>query len=150
MSEKTREVELFDEFKKKALEDEKSGTDNFDQNLLKFSSGVLGLSLAFIKDIVPLKQAIWVGSLYISWIAFGLCIMVTMASFQVSIRALRDSLRFAKAYYLDSDETAFDKHLKRPWTILVDACTWTASLLFVTGLVCTIVFVIRNVMEVRK
>ena len=73
MPEKTREVELFDEFKRKALEDEKSGTENFDKNLLTFSSGALGVSLAFIKDIVPLNKAVWVPCLYISWITFALC-----------------------------------------------------------------------------
>jgi len=150
MAEKTRSEELFDEFKKKANDDIKSGTETFDRNLLAFSSGALGLSLAFIKDIVPLGKAVWIPCLYISWILFALCIMVTMASFQVSIRALNGSLPFAKAYYFDGDTNAFDKHLKTFWCRAVDWCTWIASILFVTGLVCTIVFVVVNVEGAKR
>src|SRR5579885_1478933 len=68
MADKTRAEELFDDFKKKALDDEKSGTESFDKNLLTFSSGALGLSLAFIKDIVPLSMAHWIACLFVSWI----------------------------------------------------------------------------------
>src|SRR6266478_3647165 len=150
MAEKTRAEELFDEFRAKMLEDINSGTENFDKNLLTFSSGALGLSLAFIKDIVPLGRTIWIPCLFVSWIAFALCILVTMASFQVSIRALTESLSYAKAYYLDGEKDALDKHLKTFCCRAVDWCTWTASVLFLAGVACTIVFVSVNVMEAKQ
>lgn len=150
MADKTRAEELFDEFKKKALEDEKSGTENFDKNLLTFSSGALGLSLAFIEDIVPLSMAHWVACLFISWIAFTLCIIVTMASFQMSIRALRESIPFGEAYYLREEKNAFNEHLRTFCCRAVDWCTWIGSALFVTGLVCTIIFVCANVVEAKR
>ncbi len=149
MAEKTRADELFDDFKEKVLDDIKSGTENFDKNLLTFSSGALGLSLAFIKDIVPLGEAHLIPCLFVSWIAFALCILVTMASFQVSIQALQCSLPFAEKYYFKNQRNAFDEHLKTRWCRAVDWCTWTASGLFVIGLVCTIVFVCVNVGEAK-
>ena len=149
MAEKTRSEELFDEFKKKALDDEKSSTQAFDDNLLKFSSGALGLSLAFIKDIVPLPKAIWLPSLYVSWVAFALCIMVTMASFQFSNRANRESIPFGEAYFLRGDTEAFNKHQRIFSYRAIDGSTVAASLLFVTGIVCTILFAIMNVWRVR-
>ena len=73
----------------------------------------------------------------------------TMASFQVSIRALSGSIPYAKEYYLEGKKGALDEHLKTFWCRAVDWCTWIASVLFVAGLVCTIVFVSVNVWEVK-
>ena len=47
-----------------------SGSDNYDQSLLTLSSGALALSLAFIKDVVALKDAHHVWMLFASWFAF--------------------------------------------------------------------------------
>src|SRR6185437_17098721 len=85
-----------------------------------------------------------------SWIAFTLCILVTMASFQFSIQALRRSLPFAERYHLQNERDAFDKHLETFWCRAIDSCTWIASGLFLVGLVCTIIFAILNVVEVRN
>lgn len=145
MGDKTRAEELYDDFKKGVEDDIRSGTENFDKNLLAFSSGALGVSLAFIKDIVPLGQAHLVPCLVISWIAFALCVLVTMASFQVSIKALECSLPFAEKYYFKNERDAFDKHRGTFWCRAVDWCTCTAGILFVVGLVCTIIFVCVNV-----
>ena len=56
MSERTRSEELYDVHRDKAWEDIKSGNENFDKYMLTFSSGALGLSLAFIKDVVPAED----------------------------------------------------------------------------------------------
>jgi hypothetical protein len=94
-------------------------------------------------------MAHWIPCLFVSWVAFALCIMVTMASFQVSIRALRGSIPFGEAYYLREDKEAFNKHLKTCLCRAVDWCTWAASVLFVAGVVCTIAFVWVNVREAK-
>jgi hypothetical protein len=60
MTEQTRAEKLHDEYRKKVWDDIKSGTENFDKYMLTFSSGALGLSLAFIKDVVPIGRAIWI------------------------------------------------------------------------------------------
>src|SRR6266576_3941345 len=84
VTDRTRAEELYDLHRDKAWEDIKSGTENFDKYMLTFSSGALGLSLAFIKDAVPLKTAVWITSLVGSWIAFVLCILATLLSFRLS------------------------------------------------------------------
>jgi hypothetical protein len=81
VTERTRAEELYDEHRNKVWKDIESGTESFDRNLLTFSNGALGLSLAFIKDVVPLGKAVWIAALFTSWFAFALCIAVTMASF---------------------------------------------------------------------
>ena len=58
MTAPNRAEKLHDEYRKKVWEDSKSGSENFDKYLITFSSGALALSLSFIKDIVPLRDAI--------------------------------------------------------------------------------------------
>lgn len=147
MADNTRAEQLYDDFKKGVQDDIRSGTENFDKNLLALSSGALGISLAFVKDIVPLQEAHLLFCLIASWIMFALCILVTMASFQVSIKALECSLPFSEKYYFNDERDALDKHRDTFWCRAVDWCTWTAGILFVIGLVCTIVFVCVNVGE---
>ena len=150
MTEGNRSESLYDQHRNKVWEDIKSGTENFDRNLLAFSSGALGLSLAFLKDAGPLAKPIWLPSLFVSWIAFALCILITMASFQVSIRAQHQTLVHLKEYYLEGKPESFDKHLQSGWSKAVDSCTLAASLFFATGVITTLLFVGANVREGQK
>jgi hypothetical protein len=50
---------LYLEQERLARQNIRDSTSDFDKNLLALSSGALGISLAFIKDIVPLEQAMW-------------------------------------------------------------------------------------------
>lgn len=145
-----RAEELHDEYRKKVWEDSKSGSENFDKYLLAFSSGALGLSLTFIKDIVPLKDAIWIPSLIVSWGAFILCILVTLASFRISMRALEKMSPVLDDFYLNGKVDAFNKHLDDPWTKAVDWCAWAGIILFVLGLIFTMMFVSANVLEAKR
>lgn len=150
MSEKTRAEELHDEYRKKTLEDIKSETENFDRYLLTLSSGALGLSLAFIKDIVPLGSAIRIPWLITSWIAFLLCIVATLFSFQASIRALENTIPYLEDYYLKGNPDAFNKHLKSFWVKAIDCCTYSAMIFFLAGLVFTMMFVGVNIRKVKS
>jgi len=150
MMEGNRAESLYDQHRNKVWEDIKSGTESFDRNLLAFSSGALGLSLAFLKDVAPLTKPIWIWSLFTSWIAFALCIVITMASFQVSIRAQHQTLKFLKEYYLEGKPESFDKHLQSGWSKAVDWCTVGASTFFAIGVVFTILFVGVNVREASR
>jgi len=86
--------------------------------LLTLSSSALGLSLAFIKDIVPLARALWLPLLYASWVLFVLCIVATLASFQVSIAAQNKHLFFLQKYYLEGKREFFNK--KTGWSEALD------------------------------
>jgi hypothetical protein len=127
----------------KAWDDIKSSTQDYDHNLLTFSSGALGLSLAFIKDIVPFGQAVWMRLLYASWIAFAMSILVTVASFQISIAAQKCHLVFLREYYLQGKQESFDK--ESFWSKMLDYCTFVAGTLFLAGLICTVAFACKNV-----
>jgi len=149
-AEKQRRLKLYDDARKKALDDIASGTKAFDKNLLTLSSGALALSLAFLKDLVPLAHAVSLYTLYTSWVAFTLCVAVTMVSFQFSIKASEKSIPYFEDYYLRGEEESFNKHLDTLWYKAIDVCTIAASALFLVGVVLTLVFVIDNVPKEHK
>ena len=53
----------------------------FDRAILTLSSALLALSIAFVKDIVPIEQISLPGLLVASWILFGVSILSTLTSF---------------------------------------------------------------------
>jgi hypothetical protein len=150
MAEKTRAEELHDEYRQKVWEDTKSGTENFDKYLLTFSSGALGLSLTFIKDVAPIGQAVWIPSLFVSWVAFLLCLLVTLISFRISILALEGMLPHLNEFYLNSNAEAFDKHRESWLTKAVDWLAWAGIILFICGVFFTMMFVYANIREANQ
>jgi hypothetical protein len=150
MAEKTRAEELHDEYRQKVWEDTKSGTENFDKYLLTFSSGALGLSLAFVKDVAPIGQAVWIPSLFVSWVAFLLCILVTLISFRISILALEGMLPHLNEFYLNSNAGAFDKHRESWLTKAVEWLAWVGIILFICGVFFTMMFVYANIQEANR
>jgi hypothetical protein len=140
--------QLYNDHKKQAWEDIQSSTDSFDQSLLTLSSGALGLSIAFIKDIVPLDRAIWLCLLYFSWASFGCCILITVISFQLAIATQREHLGFCWKFYVERDDSYRDKRgICSKW---LRGCTIGAGSLFVVALACTIVFAVGNVARYSK
>jgi len=142
-----RRRELYDEHKNQAWNDVQSSTKSFEQSLLAVSSGALGVSLAFVKDIVPLKQAICLNLLFASWVCFAACIILTVFSSPLSIAAQRKYVGYIWKFYMEGRQEYFDK---RSWySRALTISTWLAALLFLVGLTCTVVFCIKNVIGVR-
>ena len=141
--------DLHAQHKSRIWEDIQSSTDSFDQSLLTLSSGALGLSLAFIKDIVPLKDAVWIALLFTSWIAFALCIVSTVASFLLSVKANKQQLGYIDENYIHRNDLALDKHKSSRYVKWLERCTWVGIILFVAGLFCTIIFACENVARLR-
>ena len=63
-----RRWELYSEHRRQVWQDIQNSTNNFEQHLLAISSAALGVSLVFVKDIVPLKQAVNLKLLYTSYL----------------------------------------------------------------------------------
>ena len=140
-----RRWELFEEHKKEAWNDIQSSTKSFEQSLLAVSSGGLGVSLAFIKDIVPLKQAVWLKLLYASWICFALCIALTVFSSPLGMAAQQKHLDYLWKFYIEDKKEFFNK--KSGYSSALAFSTWLASIVFLAGLLCTVIFCIKNVVR---
>jgi hypothetical protein len=142
-----RAEQLHDEHRRKVWEDLKSGSENFDKYMVTLSSGALGVSLSFVKDVVPLKEAVCVSLLIASRVSFVICILITLISFRLSIHALEEMLPCLDAYYLRNEADAFNKHLKSFSTRAVDWCANLGIIFFVLGLIFTMMFVGANVLK---
>ena len=63
-------------------------SSQFDKQVLYIASGALGISLAFIKDIVKLDVATNKNLLLLSWISFGAVILICILSHYTSLKAI--------------------------------------------------------------
>ena len=134
--------EVYANTRKDLLGRQLSNSEKFDNAILTLSTGALGISLAFIKDIVPLKiaQNLWL--LKASWWLFGLSIISTLASFVASQRGISRQLKYAEEYYLNKKD---DYLRKRNYpAILTDFLNYSSGTLFIAAILITIFFVISN------
>jgi len=138
-----RRCELYDEHQRQTWQDIQSSTDNFDKNVLAVSSAALGFSLVFIKDFVHLPTATWRPVLYTSWLCFATCIVITVFSFRLSVAALNKHLEYLREYYEKQNEEFLTK--KSATGKMLDVFTWVAATLFLGGIICTMIFCIKNV-----
>lgn len=74
-------------------------SSQFDKQLLFVSSSALGISLAFIKDIVKLNIATYKTLLVFSWISFSLVILISILSHYTSLKAM--NLKIENINYKD-------------------------------------------------
>ncbi len=139
-------MELYHEHRKQAWQDIQTSTDQFDRSLLTLSSGALALSVAFIKDLVPLKSAVGLWWLYASWASFIVCIIVTLFSFPISVKALKINLDYVRKYYIEEKEEYFDRRSR--WSKAVSWCTILGGAFFLLGIICTMVFVYKNIRRI--
>lgn len=73
-----------------AEQDASKGADHW---LLTLSGGALGISMAFLKNIVPVGEAQYVASLVSAWILFGFAILSAVVAMRVSQNGLREFRR---------------------------------------------------------
>ena len=145
MPESLSPQDLYAAHLKQAWEDIQSSTDSFDRNLLNLSSAALGVSLVFLKELVPLSQARALPLLYSSWVLFAICIVTTVLSFRFSIAAQSARIPDLFRYYIKGDNTALNR--KTFATRALRWCTEIGTYTFVSGIGCTLSFVVTNLLR---
>jgi len=88
---------LLEQIKEKYIQDLRTGQrysiEKFDDQVLLISSGALVLSLNFIGEVVKLNQAVWLWSLYASWGALAvtmvLCVLAHLRSYNLHEKQIR-------------------------------------------------------------
>ncbi|MBE0660790.1 MAG: hypothetical protein IH602_24060 [Bryobacteraceae bacterium] len=143
-----RATSLYMQHLEQAWADIQSMSDEFDKSILTYSSLGLGVSLAFIKDVVPLANAVCLGLLYASWIAFATAIVATVFSFPLSMWAQEKHVDHLKLYYIDKKQEYLNAGSK-PATWL-KYFRWLSGTFFVLAIVGTIWFCILNVNVARN
>ncbi len=109
-----------------------SSANQFDNAILTLSSGFLAVSMAFIKDVVPLAGATFKSGLKLSWALFAAAIVVTVVSFMTSQEATR-------AFHDDEHARGMT------WRCVTAWANGISALLFVGAIVLTVIFTARNI-----
>lgn len=82
-----------DDYRKWLIQAEHKAQDDFDKTVIALSGGALGISFAFVKDIVGPGQIHYSGFLVGAWIAWALSLLGVLFSFWTSHMALRVSIK---------------------------------------------------------
>lgn len=134
---------IYSETRKDLLNRQLSNSENFDKAIISLSTAGLGLSLAFIKDIVKIPEAHCLVLLYFSWSLFGAAIISTILSFVSSQSGINKQLYFAEEYYLEKKEEFINK---RNWQAqITNYLNIFSGIVFVGAIILTVIFVISNI-----
>jgi len=131
---------LRDEIHKRDL----SNTENHDKALLTLSSATLGFSLTAIHSIIPLKTSDYTWLIIIGWVFLLVSIIISLAAFRVSNKALSVQLKNAEDYYIGGKEEAFNR--KNTFKNINGHLNLIAELSFGTAIVSIMIFVILNIL----
>lgn len=118
---------------------EHEAQEQYDKNVLYLSTGALGVSFAFLKDIVSINDAVSIWWLICAWIFWALSVTAVLYSFYSSRLAMRKAIE------------AFDdgKEQKDKSDVWTSCLNFASGALFVLGLFSIIVFVYNNI-EVKS
>lgn len=133
---------LYGETRADLLKRQLSNSENADRAVLTVSTAALGFSLAFLKDVVPLQNAIHVWLLYGSWSLFGTAILSTLASFFTSQKAIDDQLQLAHQYYIEANDQLAQARSK--FAAVTSYLNAVGAVTFACGLLASAGFVIVN------
>lgn len=110
----------------------------YDKAVMTLSGGALGISFAFLKDIVGTKGLTDFSTLLAAWILWGSSITFILASFFTSTQALRRAVT-------DTDmHTIYMTLAKSGWTTATKILNGLGGICFFFGLFALVIFVAHN------
>lgn len=134
--------ECYDKHKAETEKRQISSSENFDKSVLTYASWALGISIAFLKDFVPITIANVPCLLYISWYLFIISIGLTTSSFLISYKSLEISLDHAYKYYKERNQEYANK--KSGYTKVVEWFNLISAVCFILGMIFTVIFASAN------
>ena len=139
MSERQR---LHDSLRDDLFKRQLSNSENLDRAILMLSSAGLGLSLVFVKGLVPLTKADYMCLLYFSWFLFGSAILSTLVSFFVSQQGIKKQLEMNKQYYLERKEEVVNQ--KNLWASVTEYLSYVSALTYIEADFFLVFFIALN------
>ena len=117
---------------------EQKAQEDFDKTVLTLSGGALGISFAFIKDIVGDEPITHVNFLLCSWVAWGISMMSMLMSFYSSQIALRKTIS-----QLD-DGSIYQQSPGGWYSQLTAVLNALGAIFFIVGVILIIIFASYN------
>jgi hypothetical protein len=111
---------------------------NYDKAVMTLSGGALGISITFLKDIVPAPLVDTKILLYISWTAFAVSLASILISYLFSMEGLRQTIRQV------DDGTIYSRPIGGIATILTVILRILAAVGFLVGVIGFVWFALAN------
>lgn len=127
-----------DEYRRWLVQAEQKAQDDYDKTVLALSGGALGISFAFVKEIIgekPIEQS-WL--LVSAWLAWAASTMVMLASYYFSRKALRKAIEQCDDKSIEDCETPGGI-----FTLILRQLNVAGALLFFLG-VCLMAFFVNG------
>ncbi|MBK8401432.1 MAG: hypothetical protein IPL29_10390 [Propionivibrio sp.] len=138
MPEENKQPDAMVEYRKWLVAAEQKSQDDFDKTVLTLSGGALGISFAFLKDIVGPQTIVLSGFLLAAWLAWAFSTFSVLTSYYLSHLALR------RAISQVDDGTIFKKPPGGVFACLTAILNGTGAVLFLVGVCCITVFTVAN------
>lgn len=138
MPEEIKQPDAMAEYRKSLVAAEQKSQEDFDKTVLSLSGGALGISFAFLKDIVGPQAIVQSGFLLAAWFAWAFSTFSVLTSYYLSHLALR------RAIGQVDDGTIFKQAPGGVFARLTAILNATGAILFLVGVCCITVFVVAN------
>lgn len=124
-------------YRESLIEAEQKSQDSYDKSIISLSGGALGLSIVFIKELVPNATPIMNWSLVVSWCFWAASIAIVVASYFTSRLALRKAIEQA-------DSADYSSRVGGCASAITFGLNICSGLCFVIGIIFLIIFVSNN------
>lgn len=131
----------------KTLEDLIDGLRNssrsFDGYIITFATGALGLSFAFMTDVIKdIEHAVSREYLIVSWVLFVLCIMLSLVEYLISMHSHARAIGAIRQPGANNENIIRD--LRRKHNARTFLFKYLAFGLLIAGILCSLYFVVSN------
>jgi len=117
----------------------------FDRAILTLSAGAFGLSLTFIRQIVPNIKSGTMLFLIIAWASFCMSLLLTLISFLTSQYACRRQIEILGVEFLnDNNDTKKEANLKNKEATCTKILNCFSLFFFIVGVISLAIFSIVN------
>jgi len=130
--------EIRSAYRRMLIDSEHASTESFDKTVLYLSGGALGLSMAFLQNILGPAEAVQVVYLVAAWVSWALSLIFTLSSFWLSAAAMRRAIK-----QLD-EQTIGQENAGGWWNKATKATTFLGGFAFIVGVFAMIIFVESN------
>ncbi|QLQ26193.1 MAG: hypothetical protein HZT41_16260 [Dechloromonas sp.] len=138
MPEEHKQPDVMAEYRKWLVAAEQKSQEDFDKTVLALSGGALGISFAFLKDILGPQPIVLSGFLLAAWFAWAFSTFSVLISYYLSHLALR------RAIGQVDDGTIFKRPPGGVFACLTAILNGTGAVLFLVGVCCITVFAVAN------
>ena len=130
--------EYLEEYRNHLQDIYQKAQEDYDKTVLTLSSGALGISFAFVKDIIGPGPISCSGLLYWSWVCWGVSVACVLFSHLTSSYSIRKSIE-----QVDKGE-AYTQRIGGWYDKVTSVLNHLSGFLFLAGLVLIILFVSKN------